>query len=64
MGRTHLDEQVKVPEVVVAAGRRVAAHDVLAIDLRRHGDVLTNGKTEDIVRVRQRKAVTARNSEG
>ena len=61
---THLHEQVKVAEVVIAAGRRVTAHDLLAIDLRRHGDVLTNRKTEDIVWVRQRKAVAARNREG
>ena len=46
-------------EVVVAAGRRVAAHDVLAIDLCRDGDVLANGEPEHIVRARQRKAVAA-----
>ena len=44
-------------EVVVAAGRRVAAHYVLAIDLRRDGDVLANGQPEHVVRAGQREAV-------
>ena len=49
-----------MPEVVVAAGRRVAAHDVLAVDLRRHGDVLADGQAEHVLGVGQRKPVAAR----
>lgn len=39
---THLDEQIKVSQVIVTAGGRVATLDVLAIDFRLHRDVLTN----------------------
>ena len=53
----YLDEQVEVPKVVVAARRSVATHDVLAIDLSRNGDVLTNRETEDILRVGKRETV-------
>ena len=47
--KTHLDEQVEVAKVVVAACGRIAPHDVLAIDFRSHGDVLPNRKTEDVI---------------
>ena len=56
-GETYLDDEIEVAEVVVAAGRRVAAHYVLAIDLRRDGDVLANGQPEHVVRAGQREAV-------
>ena len=41
----HLDKQIEMAEIVVTACRRVAPHDVLAIDFRRDGDMLANGKT-------------------
>jgi hypothetical protein len=37
--------------VVVAAGGRVAARNVLSIDLSLHRDVLAYGKTQNIVRM-------------
>ena len=57
---THLHEEVEVAEVVVTAGRGVAPHDVLAIDLGRDGDVLANGQPEHIFGVGERETVAAR----
>ena len=45
--------------VVVAAGGRVATHDVLAIDLCRHGDVLANREPKHVVGVGKREAVAS-----
>jgi hypothetical protein len=48
-----------VTTVVIAASRRVATHDFLAIDLRLDRDVLTDGKTENIVGVGQTKPIAS-----
>jgi hypothetical protein len=42
---------------VVQSGRGVATHDIFAVDLCGHLDVLTNRKTEDIPRSGQREAI-------
>ncbi len=46
-------------EVVVAARRCVAPHDVLAIDFGGDGDVLADGQTEYILGVGERETVAA-----
>lgn len=46
--KTSLDEEVKMSAVIVAASGSVAAHDLLAVDLCRDRDMLTNRKTEHI----------------
>ena len=56
-GETYLDDEIEVAEVVVAAGGGVAAHDVLAVDLSRDGDVLADGQAEDVFGVGQLEAV-------
>ena len=55
----HLNEQIKVPEVVVTAGRSVAARYILAINLRRNGDMLAYGETENVLGMGERKAVAS-----
>ena len=55
----HLYEKVKATEVVVAAGRRVAPHDLLAVNLNRDGDMLANGKPEHVLGVGKREPVAA-----
>lgn len=47
-------------EVVIAASRGIAAHDVLSIDLCRNRNVLSNGQAKDILRMRQGKPVAKR----
>ena len=54
---TYLDEQVEVSKVIVAAGGRVAPHDVFAVNLGRDGDVLANGQTQDIFGVGQSEPI-------
>ena len=50
-------------EVVVAARRRVAAHDVLAANTCRDGDVLAGGQAERVLRVGQRETVATEERE-
>jgi hypothetical protein len=57
----YLDEKVKVTQIVVTANGRVATHDLLAFNLCRNGDVLSNWETEYILLVRQRETVTGVN---
>ncbi len=42
----HLDDQVKVAQVVVERRRRVAPDHILAVNLGRDGDVLSDRKAE------------------
>jgi hypothetical protein len=44
--KPHLDNEVKVTEIIVERGRSVAPGDGLAVDLGRDGDVLTDRETE------------------
>lgn len=56
-GSSHLDEEVKGALLVVAADGSVAPGHILAIDFGGHGNVLSDGETEDVVGTRQGKAV-------
>ena len=58
MNMPYLDHEVKVTNVGVGAGGGVGTHDLLASNLCRDRDVLTNGKSKDVLLVRQTKAVT------
>ena len=40
---THLDQEVEMSEVIIAARWRVTTHDILSIDLSRHGYMLAYG---------------------
>lgn len=55
----HLNQEVKVTKVVIATGGCVATHYLLSVDLSSHRDVLSNGQTKNILRMRQSKSVTA-----
>lgn len=46
--------------VVIAAGRCITTHDVLAVNLSLDGNVLSNRKSEDIIRVGQPKPIADR----
>ena len=48
-----------MPDVVVTAGGRVTTHNILAIDFCRHGDVLANRETENVLGVGKREAVAS-----
>lgn len=43
--------------IIVAASRSIAAHDIFATDFCLNRDVLTDGKTKDVVGVRQAKPI-------
>ena len=59
---TYLDEKVEVSKVVVTARRSVATHDLLSVNLSRDRNVLTNGKTEDILRMGESEPVAAQHT--
>lgn len=53
----YLDAEDKVSNVVAAAGRGVAARDLLSVDVGHDGDMLSNGQVQDVILVRERKLV-------
>ena len=53
----YLDKEVKMAEVVVAAGRSVATHDFFAIYFRRDSYMLANGEAEHVILVWKSKAI-------
>lgn len=55
--RAHLDDEVEVAEIIIRRGRGVRAHDLLAVDLGRHRDVLSNRQTQDVILAGETKAV-------
>ena len=55
----HLHEEIEVATVIVIARRGVRAHNFLAVNLGRNGDMLASRKAEHIVRVRQFEPVAA-----
>lgn len=54
---TCFDQKVKVAQVVVTASGCIAARDLLAINLRRNGNMLTNGQAKDVIHTGESKAV-------
>lgn len=48
----YLHEEIKVTTVIIITRRGVRAHNLLAVNLGRDGDVLTSREAEHIVRVR------------
>lgn len=47
-------------QVIVTASRSVASHDLLAFNLSRHGYMLTNRESKNVIRLRQRETITSK----
>ena len=55
--RAYLHYKVEMTKVVIASGRSVAADNVLSINLSNYGYVLSGGKTEIVLWIRETKTV-------
>jgi hypothetical protein len=53
----YLDAEDKVSNVVAAAGRGVAARDLLSVDVGHDGNVLSDGQVQDVILIGERKLV-------
>lgn len=56
---TYLDQQFKVPSIVVAAGRGITPHDILPINLSLDRNVLSDRQAKHVIGAWQAKAVAA-----
>ena len=54
----YLDQQVKVTQIIVAACWCVRSHDALSVDFRLNRNMLTDWKAENVICVRQAKAIS------
>jgi hypothetical protein len=55
--KNYLDQEIKMTEVIIAAGRGVATHDLFSINLRGDGYMLANRETENIIWAWQGKTI-------
>jgi hypothetical protein len=55
--KNHLDQKIKMTEVIIAAGRGVTTHNLFSINLRGDGYMLANRETKNIIWAWQGKTI-------
>ena len=59
-GTTHLDDQIKVPLVLIQRRRRITPNHLLAVNLRRDAHMLPDRQAQAVCRAREGKTVQGR----